>query len=679
MAQVCLDTRSTDRPIVTGDAAPFISVIVPVRNEAAFIRNTLEPLLRQTYDAKRYEVIVADGESTDGTPEIVRELQQEHPNLLLLRNPNGWSSFGRNVGIRAARGDYIVVVDGHSELDSPDYLEDLADAFARSGADCIGRPQPLDVTDATPLQRAIAVARSSFLGHHPASYIYDSGERYVKPQSVGVAYRRDVFKTVGLFDESFDACEDVEFNHRVDRAGLRCFFSPKAQIRYHPRSTLRGLFQQLSRYGRGRARLLWKHPETFSLSSTAPAVFFGGLLLTAPAAAASPRIAALWILGLAIYLSTVCLGSVWLSVKQRDARLLWSLPAVFAAIHTGAAVGMIWEMLNQVGCRAIRFIRPSEAKHEAVALSRHLMLHAAPVKNPLQIRPGGVLNALTIDVEDYFQVTGFESIIDRAQWDEFEPRVTIGTERILQALEDAQVRGTFFVLGWVAERNPRLVRRIRAAGHEIGCHSHWHRLVYRQAPDEFRADLRRARAALEDAIGEEVVAYRAPCFSITKRSLWALDTLIAEGFRFDSSIYPTLHDRYGIPGAPPQPHEISRRNGTLWEFPMAIHRVLGYPLPVGGGGYFRLYPYEVTRGGLRAINKSGRPFVAYLHPWELDSEQPRLRPGRMTAFRHYVNLARTEPRLRQMLKDFRFGAISDVYAELHSAGTLPRWDLSAAA
>ncbi len=220
----------------------------------------------------------------------------------------------------------------------------------------------------------------------------------------------------------------------------------------------------------------------------------------------------------------------------------------------------------------------------------------------------------------------------------------------------------------MAERQPDLVRAIRAAGHEVGCHGYAHRLIYEQTPQQFRVDLRLARLVLEDILGEKVTAYRAPSFSVTRRSLWALDVLLEEGFRFDSSIYPTHHDRYGIAGTPLGPHRIERSGGVLWEFPPPVWRLLKYPLPVGGGGYFRLYPYALTRRGLRSINAAGRPFAVYLHPWEFDPEQPRLRPGALRAFRHYVGLRRTEDRLVRLLKDFRFGTMSEALAEWSSSG-----------
>ena len=271
----------------------------------------------------------------------------------------------------------------------------------------------------------------------------------------------------------------------------------------------------------------------------------------------------------------------------------------------------------------------------------------------------GVLNALTIDVEEYFQVSGFEGIVPRHQWDSIPTRVGPPTERLLEMLATAGVRATFFVLGWLAERQPSLVRAIHAAGHDIATHGYAHRLVYTQSPAEFRSDLRRSIRALEDAIGERVDTYRAPSFSITAQSQWALDVLIDEGITLDSSIYPVRHDRYGIPGAPVTPYRFGRSGGSLWEFPPPVTRTWGLNLPVGGGGYFRLLPYAVTRWGLRRINAEGRPFAVYLHPWEFDPEQPRVTCGWKQRFRHYVGLEKTEGRLAQMLTEFRFGTLRE--------------------
>jgi polysaccharide deacetylase family protein (PEP-CTERM system associated) len=295
-------------------------------------------------------------------------------------------------------------------------------------------------------------------------------------------------------------------------------------------------------------------------------------------------------------------------------------------------------------------------------MTNRLRLHWEQNRAPALPRPSAasssLLNALTVDVEDYYHVSGFDRCVSRSAWDSLPPRVGESTRRLLARLAEYDVKGTFFILGWVAQRQPALVKAIRAAGHEIGCHSFAHRLVYEQTPQQFRVDLRLARLVLEDILGEKISAYRAPSFSITQRSLWALDILVEEGFRLDSSIYPTHHDRYGIPGTPLHPHEQKCKGGAIWEFPPPVWRCLNYPLPIGGGGYFRLYPYALTRRGLRAINDAGRPFAVYLHPWEFDPEQPRFRPGLLKAFRHYVGLRRTETRLVRLLKDFRFGTMS---------------------
>ncbi len=324
-------------------AAPFVTIIVPVRNEERFIRATLEQLVGQDYPADRFEVLVADGRSADGTRAAVSSLAARHANVRLLDNPRRWSSAGRNAAVRAARGDLLVLIDGHCEIDNPLYLAELARAFERSGADCVGRPQPLDVPGASPLRRAVAAARSSPLGHHPASFIYSSEERFVRPQSVAIAYRREVFERVGLFDESFDACEDVEFNHRLDRAGLRCFFTPRVAVRYHPRETLAGLFRQMARYGRGRVRLLRKHPETFGVGCFVPAAFVLGLVGGPLVALLSPWLAAAYAVGVGVYLLAVLLASLFLTAKARDLRLLPWLPLVFMAIHVGAGTGILLE------------------------------------------------------------------------------------------------------------------------------------------------------------------------------------------------------------------------------------------------------------------------------------------------------------------------------------------------
>jgi polysaccharide deacetylase family protein (PEP-CTERM system associated) len=643
---------------------PFISVIVPVRNEGAFIAATLGQLLAQDYPADRFEVLVADGGSDDDTRVVVAGLASRHANLRLLDNPRRWSSAGRNVAVRAARGDLVVLIDGHCEIDNPRYLADLADAFRASGADSVGRPQPLDVAGATRLQRAVAAARSSWLGHHPASHIWSGREGFVPPQSVAVAYRREVFERVGLFDEAFDACEDVEFNHRLARAGLSCFFTPRARVRYHPRGSLRGLFRQMVRYGRGRARLLRKHRDTLSAASLVPAAFVAGLALGPALACVFGALWAVYLGALTVYGLLVACTSLAVAARQRELALAPWLPLAYAAIHLGTGAGLWWEALAGSPRPFESYSPPAAEEEGGTAMTTVLSF---PV--PAEVQPAAVgepaprwLNALTIDVEDYYQVSAFEGVIDRGDWDRLESRVGASTDRVLDCLAAAGVRATFFVLGWVAERQPSLVRAIRSAGHEVGSHGYAHRLIYEQTPEEFRADLRRSVRVLEDTLGEPVTLYRAPSFSITHKSLWALDVLVEEGIRLDSSIYPTRHDRYGLPGTPTEPHRIHRPAGSLWEFPPPVYRFLGYPVPVGGGGYFRLYPYPLTRLALGRINAAGRPFAAYLHPWELDPDQPRVRAGRSARFRHYVNLRRTEPRLMRLLADFPFGTLSEALA-----------------
>ncbi|MEP7245945.1 MAG: XrtA system polysaccharide deacetylase [Gammaproteobacteria bacterium] len=284
----------------------------------------------------------------------------------------------------------------------------------------------------------------------------------------------------------------------------------------------------------------------------------------------------------------------------------------------------------------------------------------------------GVVNAMTVDVEDYFQVSAFESRVSRPHWDRFESRVCGNTECLLQLFNDANVTATFFVLGWVADRFPALVRRIAAEGHEVASHGFEHRLVYDLTPAEFAADLRRAKGILEDATGRAVVGYRAPSYSVTARSLWAFDVLIAEGYSYDASVFPIHHDRYGIPQSPRHPYRVHRKAGSLWELPGSTVRIGGQNLPIGGGGYFRLLPYGWTRRGIAHVNQhEGKPVMFYLHPWEIDPDQPRLGGSLMSRFRHYRNLDKTEARLRRLLTEFRFGtAMSMLSGETHTVPSL---------
>jgi polysaccharide deacetylase family protein (PEP-CTERM system associated) len=280
------------------------------------------------------------------------------------------------------------------------------------------------------------------------------------------------------------------------------------------------------------------------------------------------------------------------------------------------------------------------------------------------------INAFTVEVEDYFHVAALSSAITRESWPTHESRVERNTERLLALLAERGVRGTFFVLGWVAERTPGLVRRIAASGHEIACHGFSHQLIYQQAREEFREETVRAKRLLEDLIGEAVLGYRAASFSVTRDSLWALDTLIDAGFLYDSSIFPIRHDRYGLPGAAPEPNRLSAPSGrTLVEFPMSAARFLGVQVPVSGGGYFRILPFWVTKSGLKQINeRRGLPFTFYLHPWELDPGQPRFKVSALSRFRHYTNLARCEDRLRRLLREFEFTSMREA---LRLQGLLP--------
>jgi len=304
-----------------------------------------------------------------------------------------------------------------------------------------------------------------------------------------------------------------------------------------------------------------------------------------------------------------------------------------------------------------------------------------------------IINALTIDLEDYYMVSAFESVVAKEDWQQHESRIECNTHRVLDILDAANesngIKATFFCLGWVGERYGPLIREIARRGHEIACHGYDHQLVYSMTPGQFREDILVSKRILEDAVGNSVIGYRAPSYSITEKSLWALDILGEEGYRYDSSIFPIHHDRYGIPTAPRFPFVVkldgNGGNGTrvpadfermpLWEpepgepcddciveYPISTVKMMGLNIPISGGGYMRLFPYGVTRQGLAKINSAeNKPFVFYLHPWEFDPEQPRMTNiSVLSRFRHYVNLHGTAGKLQRLLGDFKFSSMADV-------------------
>lgn len=288
-----------------------------------------------------------------------------------------------------------------------------------------------------------------------------------------------------------------------------------------------------------------------------------------------------------------------------------------------------------------------------------------PVDGPQSMKGSAMLNALTIDVEDYFQVNAFARMVQQDQWDSYPLRVVDNTSRILDLLDRFKIKATFFILGWVAQRVPQLVRQIHLRGHEIACHGYGHQLIFQIGPQKFREDIRCTKALLEDQCGEKVRGYRAPSYSITGQSLWALDILVEEGFEYDSSIFPIVHDTYGIPDAKRFPHTIKTDAGLLCEFPLTTlpFRIAWkiFRLPIAGGGYLRLLPIELIRRGIESVNRNEQqPAVVYFHPWELDPDQPRIKAGLKSSFRHYLNLHRTEGKLVHLFERLNFAPMRQV-------------------
>lgn len=277
---------------------------------------------------------------------------------------------------------------------------------------------------------------------------------------------------------------------------------------------------------------------------------------------------------------------------------------------------------------------------------------------------------LSVDVEDYFMVEAFSGVVDRGSWDNWESRVVSSTQRALDLFDRHNAKATFFFVGWVAEKFPQLVRDVHSRGHELACHSYWHRMVYSLSPDEFRTDTRAAVRAIEDAAGVKVQGYRAPSWSITKDSLWALDILAEEGFTYDSSIFPIHHDLYGVPGAKRFPYKHMCTNGrVLDEIPPATINILVQNLPGAGGGYLRIFPLSYTRWVFKKFEQEYRErVVVYIHPWELDPEQPRIRGGLKSRLRHYTNLGRMSSRLEHLLANYSFQPLGAIFPEPEQAG-----------
>ena len=272
-----------------------------------------------------------------------------------------------------------------------------------------------------------------------------------------------------------------------------------------------------------------------------------------------------------------------------------------------------------------------------------------------------MVNALTIDVEEYFHAHAYERVIDRRSWDALPSRVVANTRRVLDVLRAHDTRATFFVLGWVAERRPNLVKEIARRRHEIACHGYAHRLAYQLGAERFRADVRRAKEVLEDCVSTPVIGFRAASYSIVAATPWAHNILVEEGFQYDSSIFPVRHDLYGIPDFSRFPVTVRCVAGEILEIPPSTVRMFNRNWPMGGGGYLRIFPYWFTTWAIRRIHRQDRqPAMVYVHPWEFDVDQPRLPAGALARFRQYTNLRKTEPRLRRLLREFAFAPVADV-------------------
>lgn len=326
--------------IDSGDELPSISVVLPVLNEAAFIGETLSKLLGQKYPSDKLEIIVVDGGSTDGTQTVIQSFSQEPLTITLLDNPAGLSSAGRNLGVLKASKDYVLFVDAHVHIPSPMLIADMAKTTVEEGAEVLGRSQPLTAPSLNLLQTSTAAVRASFVAHSRESYIYSDHQGWVSPLSIAVMYKRSLFKKFGLFDETFDAAEDLEFNYRLELSGISAYISPKFTIRYYPRPNLTGLFLQMQRYGLGRARFYKKHPERFRFEAIIPCVTSIGTVLLASLLICTDPLRPM-VIGLTLAATLIIIFAAFVSMKKKRLLALFLTPICFLTIHFGLCLGFM--------------------------------------------------------------------------------------------------------------------------------------------------------------------------------------------------------------------------------------------------------------------------------------------------------------------------------------------------
>jgi len=667
-----------------GDAAlPFVSVVIPVRNEEKHLGSVLDGLLTQNYPKDRYEILVADGDSTDGTREVAEAAARNSAvPIRWLRNARQLSSAGRNLGVRHSSGELVVFIDGHCHIPSREVLHDTVQLFSSTKAACLCRPQPLIAPGNSTFQKVVADVRNSLIGHGLGSTIYSTSlEGFVDPTSSGASYRREVFEQIGFYNEKLDACEDVEFNYRAFRAGLRSYISPRLTIQYQPRNSISGLWKQMVRYGRGRWRFVRLHPEAFSFAQAMPALLVLWVLTGIPLTSLSKTCAIIYAATLGLYAGAILMSSLCLGIRKGWHQLALA-PGIYATIHLGLGWGLLTEGLQSL--RHSLTSRRAGAEQEtpsgrvtnsqignecepmpALTARGNIAWYSAEAKRQHSTIASGretsLVNALTVDVEDYFHTEAMTTAVSREDWEHLPSRVQSNTYRLFELMAARNVRGTLFFLGWVAQRFPRLVHEAVELGHEIGCHSYWHRPLYRLSPDEFRADTLKAKYVIEDAGGVRVRGYRAPSFSMVPGTEWAAAVLAELGFAYDSSVHPIRHDIYDNAAAPREPHRIG--GGSLLELPIATCKLARNNLPIGGGGYLRMLPYRYTRWGLNRFNRRDGKAIVYLHPWEIDEMQPRLPASKRSRLRQYRGLGTVETKLTQMLQDFRFAPISTVFKQ----------------
>ena len=656
---------------------PKVSIVMPVRNEATFIEQSLAAVLTQDYPHDRMEVLIANGMSSDGTRDVIARLTKSHDiTVTVLANPGKIVPTGMNIGIRQARGDIIVRVDGHAVIQR-DYVRLCVEFLTETGVDCVGGI--VESVGSSYVGKAIATAMSSAFG--VGGSVFRTASVSTKPALTDTVpfgvYRSEVFERIGLFNEQMVRHQDYEFSYRLRKAGGRIMLLPLAKAKYHVRTTLRSLWKQYWQYGIWKGRFIRAHPRSLKLRHLNPPLFVFALVVSVLLAIFSNPLA--WTLGVSLgaYAIFISGALISLSIKGKF-KYIPIMPAVFACLHMSWGLGIWKGLFSSKGLKS-KHKKPKKAPGgdsgkffvrkkfgqtiSPVRKTTHFettlaTLQSGRAKEPIeQIKQQR--HIVTVQLEDYFHVAAFNQVIGEKQWRRFESRLESNVEAVCNLLREFNIKATFFALGWIGDMQPKIIQRIVSEGHEIASGGYLKQSVKGMTPPEFQDDLRRAKKALENAGANKIIGYRCPHKRLDESDLWIFDILAEERYLYDASHCLPLksNKKRAYHG---RVHKHQTRHGLIWEIPMSAITLLGYNLPISGGNYLRQLPhFLMIRGFKKWCKDTEAPFVLYFHPWELDPDQPRVTSvGWTSRIRQYRNLDKMKWVLPIYFKQGQFQSIS---------------------